>query len=289
MRQTSFIKSWTKIEAIIKKIQIGLLVVVAVLFLPVAPALADIICQNSADVSIDEWFPDENLNYKDRIIISTNKNIHHGIARGLFLFDIPEELTDADIRSASIYLSLCSHCGGGDGGNVEFCALNETFDEETDTWNTLNGGDWNDSACSQAVIPEGSTWNEAVNGNPPRNVEGLDITALLQGNLEKVRGNGILLKFYDEHQEPFTHHNIAAKESEDELDFPPYLIITTKEEKRCPAELIFNGDNETLGLLRSFRDQVLSQSLVGRCIIELYYHYASFYSSLVSTYLSAQP
>ena len=40
-------------------------------------------------------------------------------------------------------------------------------------------------------------------------------------NLDKVRTNGIMMRFVDEHQEPFTHQNVASRESQDPLDFPP--------------------------------------------------------------------
>ncbi|MDY6974386.1 MAG: hypothetical protein SV775_19035 [Thermodesulfobacteriota bacterium] len=70
---------------------------------------SEIICADVADVYIDEWYPDENPNYKTRILVATNMNIHHGIARGLFRFDIPGDLNASQIKTAAIYLSACSH------------------------------------------------------------------------------------------------------------------------------------------------------------------------------------
>ena len=267
----------------IKKIQTTLFVLLAVFFISVQSTSAALICKDSADISIDEWYPDENLNYKDRIIISTNKNSHHGIARGLFLFDIPQELTAEDVKSASIYLSLCSHCGGGKGGTVSFHALNEPFDEETDTWNSLEGGNWDESVSAQGIIPEGNEWNEAVDGSPPPGAEGIDITALFKHTLEKVRENGIVLKFSDEHQEPFTHQNIASKESTDPLDFAPYVLIRTYEdEDPCPAEVLLSGTHDELVVsLRSFRDQVLARTAAGRLAISMYYHCAPILSRIL--------
>ncbi len=216
------------------------------LLLPGNMLAAEIICQDTADLHIDEWYPDENLNYLDRIVVATNTNTHHGIARALFLFAVPEDLTSAGIKKAKIYLSGCSHCGGGKGGQVAFYALNEPFDEDTDTWNSLGGGNWDDSVYSRAVLPEGSDWNEAVNGEPPADAVGFDVTPLLKENLDKVRDNGIMLRFYDEHQDPYTHQNIASRESEDPLDFAPFLEITTREDNHCPAEVIFSDSKEKI-------------------------------------------
>lgn len=240
---------------------------------------AEIICQDTADISIDEWYPDENFNYKDRILLATNTNTHHGIGRGLFLFDVPEELTAGDIKRATIYLSGCSDCGGGKGGQAAFYALNEPFDEDADTWNSLGGGNWDDSVYSRAVIPEGSDWNEAVNGEPPADANGFDVTNLLKDNLEKVRDNGIMLRFYDEHQDPYTHQTIASRESEDPLDFAPYMAITTRGGNPCPAEVVFNNSTEKIESLRQFRNQVLAKSAAGRYIIALYYRSASYLSA----------
>jgi len=242
---------------------------------------AEIICQDVADLHIDEWYPDENLNYQSRILVATNTNTHHGIARGLFLFAVPEDLTAADIKSAKIYLSGCSHCGGGKGGQVAFYALNEPFDENTDTWSSLTGGNWDDTVYSRAVLPEGSDWNEAVDGEPPADAVRFDVTSLLKDNLAKVRDSGIMMRFYDEHQDPYTHQNIASKESDDPLDFAPYLEITTFEDNPCPAEIIFSDSKEKKALLRKFRNQILAKTEEGRYIISFYYHRAPFLSSLL--------
>lgn len=191
-------------------------------------AALEIICQDTADVYIDEWKADENLNDKTRVLLATNMNVHHGIARGLFRFDIPADLDGSKIASATIYFSACSHCGGGNGGLVGFYALNEPFDEATDTWNTLAGGDWDSSVYSEAILPGENVWNQAEEGQPPDGVEGMDITTLLTKNLKKVKENGILIRFQDEHQVPTTHQNVASRESQDPFDFSPYIIITTK-------------------------------------------------------------
>ncbi len=243
---------------------------------------AEIICQGTADVYIDEWYPDENLNYKERILVATNTNTHHGIGRGLFLFDVPEELAASEVKKATIYLSACSDCGGGKGGNIAFYALNAPFDENADTWNSLGGGNWDDAVYSRAVLPEGSDWNEAVNGEPPANAAGFDVTNLLRENLDKVRANGIILRFYDEHQDPYTHQNIASGESDDPRDFAPFLKITTRGDGPCPAEVIFSDSSERVEVLRQFRNQVLAKSAAGRYIIALYYRSAPFLSSALA-------
>lgn len=244
---------------------------------------AELPCDCLADVSIDEWFPDENLNYKDRLIVSTNMNIHHGIARALFLFNIPADVSPAAVQQADIYISACSHCGGADGGLVGFYALNAPFDEDTDTWNSLQGGGWDEAVHTEAVLPSGSDWNQAVDGEPPGDVVGLDVTALLQENLEKVRSNGIMMRFVDEHQDPYTHQNVASRESEDPLDFHPYLVIrdTAADNDTCPAEAALGADNNALNTVRRFRDQVLARVPGGPRYIRLYYRHAPELARLV--------
>jgi len=245
-------------------------------------SMADsIVCNDIADVSIDEWYPDENFNYKTRLVVATNKNIHHGIARALFRFDISSDIEVADIKSAKIYLSACADCGGGNGGRVGFFALNEPFDEAADTWSSLEGGDWDDSVYSEATLPEGNSWNQAENGEPPPDVKGFDITPVLRDNFDKVRANGIMMRFLDEHQEPFTHQNVASRESTDPLDFSPRIIIQQKE-PICPAEVMFQEEPKTLHQLRRFRDQVLEKTPAGRTFIGLYYGCAPKISALLS-------
>jgi hypothetical protein len=240
-----------------------------------------IICPAAADVSIDEWYPDENFNYKTRVVVATNKNIHHGIARGLYYFDIPADLAAARIKSAAIYLSSCTSCGGGNGGVVGFYALNKPFDEAADTWSSLEGGDWDGSVYTQATLPKGNDWNQGVDGQIPPDGKGFDITALLRNNLDKVRTNGIMMRFVDEHQEPFTHQNVASRETKDPLDFPPQIIIQT-EEPLCPAEVMLGEDRQALSLLRKFRDQVLAKTPAGRKCIEFYYRHAAEITTLLA-------
>jgi hypothetical protein len=66
------------------------------------------------------------------------------------------------------------------------------------------------------------------------------------------------------------------------LDFTPYLVITTQEgEPLCPTEIAFIDDQETLELLKRFRDEILSKTPEGICCIRLYYHYAETISTLL--------
>jgi hypothetical protein len=202
-------------------------ILVSILFSVSEAALpASITCQDDSDVYIDEWHPDDNFNYKTRLLVATNGENHHGIARSLLRFDIPTELEAGSIGSASIYFSPCASCGGGNGGWVGFYALNQSFDEVTVTWNTFPvDGSWDDSVFATAVLPGGTDWNQAVNGEPPPDAQGINLTALLKGNLEKVRQNGIMMRFLDEHQLPSTHQNLASRESQDSLDFHPIIVI----------------------------------------------------------------
>ncbi len=238
------------------------------------------VCSAVADVSLDEWKPDENLNYYQRVVLATNHNIHHGIARGLFLFDIPKDLAETDVRRAQICLSACHHCGGGDGGEVGFYALNAPFNEATDTWNSLQGGSWDNATVSKAELPGGTDWNTAVNGEPPPDVKCMDVTELMKGNLEKVRDNGIMMRFMDEAQDPPTWQSLASRESTDPLDFAPYLVIRTKG-ALCPAETVFENDATTLNLLRRFRDGVLSRTPEGRRWTAFYYRHSEMIAGLL--------
>jgi len=258
-----------------------ILVLLCMLFEGGAAQAEKIICPAAADVYIDEWNPDENFNYKTRLVVATNHNIHHGIARGLFYFTIPADITAAQIKSAAIYLANCTNCGGGNGGVVGFYALNKPFDETADTWSSLEGGDWDDAVYTQATLPKGNDWNQGVNNELPPNAKGFDITALLKGNLDKARANGIMMRFVDEHQEPFTHQNVASRESKDSLDFPPQIIIQT-EEPLCPAEVMLGEDPQALSLLRKFRDQELAKTPAGRTCIELYYRHAAEIAALLA-------
>lgn len=242
---------------------------------------AEIKCPDIADIYIDEWKPDENFSTKDRVLIATNMNIHHGIARGLFLFYIPDNMTEADIKSAAICLSACAHCGGGNGGEIAFYALNKPFNEATDTWNSLQGGDWDNASFSEATMPAGNAFNTAVNGEPPEDVQCMDITGLMTDNLQKIRDNGIMMRFADEHQEPYTHQNVASRESEDPLDFHPYVSVMRDSGSECPAEVALDQETQTLNTLRRFRDEVLSQTPEGKKYIELYYRYAPEISRLL--------
>jgi hypothetical protein len=257
-----------------------ILAVLCVLFASAAAQAEKIICPAVADVYIDEWNPDENFNYKTRVVVATNKNIHHGIARGLYYFDIPADITAARIKSAAIYLASCSNCGGGNGGVVGFYALNKPFDEATDTWSSLEGGDWDAAVYTQATLPKGNDWNQGVDGQLPTAAKGFDITVLLQKNLDKARVNGIMMRFVDEHQEPFTHQNVASRESQDPLDFLPQIIIET-EAPLCPAEVMLGEDRQALSVLRKFRDQILAKTPAGRKYIQLYYRHAAEISSLL--------
>ncbi|MEW6439562.1 MAG: metallophosphoesterase [bacterium] len=207
---------------------------------PAPPETSEIVCPCTADLAIDEWKPYENLSAETRILLATNKNVHHGISRGLYAFDIPETLAPSDVKKAAIYYSGCSHCQGGYSGRVGFYALNIGFDEATSTWYSLDGGDWDDAVHAEAVLPEGSTWNEAVNRQPPPDLQGFDVTPLLQNNLEKVRKYGLMMRFVDEHQEPYVHQNVASRESQDLRDFAPFIKISTVE---SPVQLSKEGED----------------------------------------------
>jgi len=174
-----------------------------------------VICPSIADVYIDQYAPDENMNYRTRILISYHPS--KGIARGLFKFDIPEGIDAYEITAATLHLSGSYHTGGGDAIAVYCYALNAPFDEQTDTWNTLSGGDYDTSVASTGTIPAGSDWETSI-----------DVTLLVNGNLEKLRDNGMLMRLQSEG--PLSEYqNIASREYIDPQDFAPYLDIEYSE------------------------------------------------------------
>jgi hypothetical protein len=173
------------------------------------PAVA-VVCPSIADVYIDQRDPDTNFNYRTRIVISYHPT--YGIARGLFKFDIPEEIDDSEITVATLYLSGSYHTGGGDAISVRCYALNESFSEGSDTWNTLSGGDYDTSISSPGNLPSGNDWETSF-----------DVTGLLAGKLEKLRNNGMLMRLQNESGD--SYQNIASREFVDPEDFAPYLDI----------------------------------------------------------------
>ena len=100
-------------------------------------------------------------------------------------------------------------------------ALNSSFVESMETWNTHNGGDYDASVFSSGSLPAGNSWLITV-----------DVTALLKGNLNKVRANGMLIKLAAEGPTNL-YQNIASRECDDssnpdyvEADEPPSLVMT---------------------------------------------------------------
>ena len=129
---------------------------------------------------------------KTRVVVATNKNIHHGIARGLYYFDIPADRRPPGSRARQSILLPAQTAAVATGEWWDFYALNKPFDEATDTWSSLGGGDWDGSVYTQATLPKGNDWNQGVSGQLPPDAAGFDITVLLRDNLNKVRTNGIM-------------------------------------------------------------------------------------------------
>ena len=176
------------------------------------PAVA-VLCPSISDVYIDQRYPDENMNYKTRIIISHHPT--YGIARGLFKFDVPEEIDSSEITSATLYLSGSYHTGGGDAISVNCYALDKPFNEASDTWNTFHTptDDYYDTDISSpGNLPSGNDWETSF-----------DVTGLLAGKLEKLRNNGMLMRLQNESGD--SYQNIASREFVDPEDFAPYLDI----------------------------------------------------------------
>lgn len=169
-------------------------------------------CPTIADVYIDQRYPDTNFNNKTRIVISYHPT--YGIARGLFKFDIAEEIDASEITAATLHLSGSYHTGGGVSIDVNCYALNEPFSEGSDTWNTLSGGDYDTSVTSPGTLPAGNDWETSF-----------DVTALVTGNLQKLRNNGMLMRLQSEG--PLSkYQNVASREFVDPQDFAAYMEIT---------------------------------------------------------------
>ena len=178
-----------------------------------------ITCNDTADVYIDQRYPDESFNDKTRLLVSWHPT--YGIARSLLKFDIPISVEAAQIQSAILHLSSSGHTGGSSVVvNINCHALNASFDESTVTWNSLSGGDYDASIFSSGSLPIGNEWRTTI-----------DVTNLLAENLNKVRDNGILLKLAIEGPDKL-YNNIASRECDNisnpdyvEADEPPSLEI----------------------------------------------------------------
>ncbi len=290
----------------------------------ITPAGA-VICPSISDVYIDQYAPDENMNYRTRILISYHPS--KGIARGLFRFDIPEEIDASEITSATLYLSGSYHTGGGDAINVTCYALNESFSEGSDTWNTLSGGDYDSSISSSGNLPAGSDWETSI-----------DVTTLAAGNLDKLRDNGLLMRLQNESID--NYQNIASREFVDPQDFAPYLDIeysditsstttsepvetstttipvssttssfvstsstttifedttsvitsstTTSRRPPCPVENIYGEGSEEVVILKYVRDNILQGTPEGREIVQLYYAWSPFIARMIENDPSLQ-
>jgi hypothetical protein len=192
-----------------------------------SPAKADTVsCNDIADVYIDQCITctpsggDTNFNTKTRVLVSYHPT--KGLARSLLRFDIPADISASQIQSATLYLSSSAHTGGSNVILTIAChALNAPFNEETDTWNSLGGGNFDAAVVSTGTLPAGNDWKTTV-----------DVTALLTGNLDKVRTNGMLMKLAVEGPDK-AYQSIASRECDDpsnpdyiEADEPPRLEIT---------------------------------------------------------------
>jgi hypothetical protein len=184
------------------------------------PAHAEMVaCLDTSDVYIDQVSPTTNFNTLTRLLISYHPT--KGIARSLLKFDIPAGIVASQIQSATLYLSSSGHTGGGNAITVNIHALNSPFGENTETWNTHNGSDYDSALFSSGALPVGNTWKTTI-----------DVTTLLAGNLNKARDNGILIKLATEGPDKL-YQNIASRECDDtsnpdyvEADEPPRLEIT---------------------------------------------------------------
>jgi hypothetical protein len=190
-----------------RNMKTALILLGLIALMPSTLALANpVICPVVNDVYIDEGRPGDNQGHRTRVLVSWHAT--YLAARGLWQFDIPQEIEASQIISATLHVSRNSTAGSGTDIDVDVFALNAPFDEETDTWNTLGGGDYDSNVVSSGTLPSWSC--------PPPCTASLDLTALLKGNLEKVRTFGILMMVQGEGSVPNCNQNFATKE-----DAPP--------------------------------------------------------------------
>jgi len=272
----------------------------SVLFFYSHAGAAAISCPDTADVYIDQCIGcspeggDTNYNNKTRVLVSYHPT--KGLARSLLKFDIPPEIAASQIGSATLHLSGSAHTGGGSVTLTIAChALNAPFNEGTDTWNSLGGGNFDATIFSTGTLPSGNIWNTAI-----------DVTALLTGNLDKVRDNGILIKLATEGPDKL-YQSIASRECDDPsnsdyvaADEPPRLEIayptavstttvmpattsttmapsttstsTTTTTALCPVVKMFNSENSReVTVIRTLRNRRMATSINGLVLIYLYY------------------
>jgi len=184
-------------------------------------------CSDTADVYIDQGSPTTNFNTLTRLLISYHPT--KGIARSLLKFDIPSGVTATQIQSATLHLSSSGHTGGGYAITVNIHALNSSFDENAETWNTHSGGDYDPGVFSSGSLPAGNTWLTTI-----------DITTLVVGNLNKVRANGILIKLAAEGSNKL-YQNIASRECDDTSN-PNY--VEEDEPPRLEMSLLSDSDHD---------------------------------------------
>ena len=203
---------------------------------------AAVTCPDIADVYIDQCLDCSpvglNTNYNDKTRLMISYHSTHGIARGLLKFDIPSCITASQIQSATLYLSSSGHTGGGNAINVSIHALNSPFNENTETWNTHSGGDYDSSVASSGALPAGNDWKTNIN-----------VTTLLVGNLHKARTNGLLIKLTTEGPTKLYQH-IASRECDDTsnpnyvaADEPPRLEISLKTDADSDGDGVNNSQD----------------------------------------------
>lgn len=177
------------------------IVCIAALFLCPQAMAETFICHTTNDVYIDGGAKTTNFGDKLRVLVSYHAT--KGSARGLLQFDIPETLAGFQITSAIMHVSRNSTAGGGAAIDVDVFALNAPFNELTDTWDSLGGGNYDTSVVSSGTLPAWVTYPESAS---------IDLTTLLQGNLDKVRDNGILMMVQNEGSGSNRNQNFATKE-----------------------------------------------------------------------------
>jgi hypothetical protein len=217
-----------------KKHILLLLMLCALLFAVHNAAAETISCNTTADVFIDQYEPTTNFNDKTRLLISYHPT--KGIARGLLKFDIPSCITASQIQSANLYLSSSGHTGGGSAININIHALKASFNEATDTWNSLSGGNYDAGVFSSGSLPSGNAWKTTIN-----------VTTLLVGNLHKARNNGVLIKLTTEGPDKLYQH-IASRECDDASN-PNY--VAADEPPRLEISLKTDSDSDGDGVLDS--------------------------------------
>lgn len=116
-----------------------------------------------------------------------------------------------------------------------------------------------------------------VSGTPPHTVQ---FTNLTGGSVQDILwnfGDGTEsneLNPKHTYSEPGLY-NVTLLVNGEEVKKTSFInILPSPQDKRCPAAVLLNDDEAALAILQDFQEKVLSNSLLGQGLMELYYKYS---------------